>query len=118
MKNLEQTIRKKIIRKNKLVFLQKAHYEKRDGNDDKAGVWLELSKIFSGPMHKNRETKHLLNPKTTWSNNNYLNGTMPGIFPVGVLSKNFCDMLGIDISQYDLTDNELEYIKNNYEKPL
>ena len=107
----ETTIRKKIIRKNKLIFLQKAHFEKVHGNDDKAAVWLELSAIWSGSIEKNLYTKQLLNPKTIWSNNNYLKETMPGKFPVGELSKNFCDMLGIDISQYILTDNEVEFIK-------
>ena len=113
----ETTIRKKIIRKNKLVFLQKAHFEKVHGNDDKAAVWLELSAIWSGPIEKNLYTKQLLNPKTIWSNNNYLNGTLPGSFPIGELSKNFCDMMGIDISQYALTDNEVEFIKLLLLKP-
>jgi len=111
MANL-QNIKKKIIRKTNMAYLQEAMHHKINGDDDKALVCLELASMHSGVMNKNRYIKNYLNPKTEWTKRALLDGYIPGHMFPAKLRMNFMQWLGVDIDTYNLTDEEKTLINN------
>src|SRR5210317_152812 len=106
-----ENIKKKIIRKTNMCYLQEALYHKRNGDDDKALVYLELASMHSGVMSKNSYIKRYLNSRTKWSKRALLEGWIPGVMFPPKLRMNFIQWLGVDIDTYSLTDEEKTLIK-------
>ena len=111
MEQLERTIRKKIIRKHKMAFLQEALYHYTMEDESKALVFLELASLYSGVIEKNNYTSTLLSNKTKWTKKHYMDGILPGSMFRTHLRKNFIDSMGIDFNTYELNEEEKNFVK-------